>query len=111
MALICVAALLFLLGIQAKRVRQSEDKWQRPSWFLNPLNYKQPLQFFDAASYYVFALAAGCAFFGLSASPVSWAWELPLSVGLGLWIGVRFSLIAFKESIEPAGDGESTIEK
>jgi uncharacterized membrane protein (DUF4010 family) len=101
MTAICAFALLFLIGIQAKRVRQSEEKWQRPSWFQNPFNYKQPLQFFDAISYYAFALAAGCAFFGLSTPPISWAWELPFSVGLGLWIGVRLSLIAFRESLEP----------
>jgi uncharacterized membrane protein (DUF4010 family) len=104
MTAICAFAILFLIGIQAKRVRQSEEKWQRPSWFRNPFNYRQPLQFFDAISYYAFALAVGCAIFGLSESPISWAWELPFSVGLGLWIGVRLSLIAFKESLEsPAG--------
>jgi uncharacterized membrane protein (DUF4010 family) len=100
MTAICALAILFLIGIQANRVRQSAEKWQRPSWFRSPFNFKQPLQFFDAISYYAFALAVGCTIFGLSESPISWAWELPFSVGLGLWVGVRLSLIVFRESLE-----------
>jgi hypothetical protein len=100
---IVAIALFVLLGIQAARRREiTESKWLRPSWLENPFRYDQPILLFDAGSYYFLALALGCAFLGLSKTPTNWAWELPLSIGCGLWVGVRLVLIAFRTSFKPS---------
>lgn len=97
---LCAGGLFFVIGLQARRVRLSEDKWQRPSWFQNPFSYRQPLQLFDASSYYCLAAAVGCAVLGLSRSPKSWAWEMFFSMGVGFWIGVRLCVRIFSDSLE-----------
>ena len=99
---LCAGSLFFVIGLQARRVRLTEDKWQRPSWFQNPFSFRQPLQLFDASSYSFLATAVGCAVLGLSRSPTSWAWEMFFSIGAGLWIGVRLCVQVFDDSFEPA---------
>jgi hypothetical protein len=98
---LCAVGLLFVLGMQARRARLSEQKWQRPSWLQNPFNYRQPVLFFDAMSYYMLAAGLGCALLGLSRAPASWAWELIFSIGAGLWIGVRLCLYSLAASFAP----------
>lgn len=83
--------------------RQASDvKWAKPSWFSNPFQFRQALSIFDLASYYFLVLGLGCFAIGLSHNPQNWAWELPLSIGLGALLGVRLVLLVFKDRFEEA---------
>ena len=104
MTVIIAIGLVFVIGLQA---RSGHKQWRRPSWYQNPLRFRQPVLLFDASSYYVLASAVGCAVLGLSRTPRNWAWELLLSVGAGLWIGTRLCLALFRGSFEDE-NGSST---
>lgn len=93
-------ALNIVLGLQFLN-KQSAKIWKSPSWFLNPFNFKQPLQFFHFAAFFSIS-------FGLSAL-ISLVWKgsnciyqaaLPLSIGVGLLIGIHCALLIFKNKIE-----------
>lgn len=80
----------------------SGEKWLRPSWFINPLNVRQVLILFDFASYYLLSLGLGCLVFGLLRNPPNWVWEIPLSIGVGVFLGVHTVLLFFKDRFESA---------
>jgi len=52
----CPIGLLFVLGLQIINPR-SAKLWLRPSWQLNPFNFRQPHQFFHLAAYACLAQA------------------------------------------------------
>jgi hypothetical protein len=104
MSSLCTIGVLFILRIQASSSYfRGGERWLKPSWRLNPFDFRQPLQFFHAAAFYSLSLALGCAVFGLSRTPPSWAWELPISTGLGLWFGVRLYPYNFRKKIDDRG--------
>jgi hypothetical protein len=78
----------------------SKEKWPRPSWFTNLLNFRQALTIFDFASYYLLSLGLGCLVFGFLRNPLSWVWELPVATGLGMFFGVHAVLILFQNRFE-----------
>lgn len=93
-------SLILIIGLQFLNKRASEI-WKIPSWFLNPFNFKQPLQFFHFAAFFFVAI-------GVSSS-ISLIWKgfncvfqavLPLSIGIGLLIGIHLCLLIFKRKIE-----------
>lgn len=102
--LIAVVALgvFFVISLQAANPF-APRQWRRPSWFSNPFVLGQPLVIFDFAAYYFLVLGVVSAILGTAVSPPNWAWEIPLSVGVGAWIGVRLCLAAFRERL---GDGD-----
>jgi len=71
--------------------------WRRPSWFSSPFDFRQPLLVLDLGAHYFLILGLASMISGLMGSPKNWAWEIPLSVGIGAWIGVRMCLVAFRE--------------
>ncbi|MBU1194818.1 MAG: hypothetical protein KKE62_01000 [Proteobacteria bacterium] len=92
--------LIFIIALQYINKRTGKV-WHPPSWKLNPLNFKQPLQFFHFAAFIFIAN-------GLTSS-VSLIWKgynytcqtvLPLIIGIALLIGIHFCLILFKNRIE-----------
>jgi hypothetical protein len=91
------AIVSFLLPSKA-----SGEKWLRPSWFINPLNIRQVLILFDFASYYLLSLGIGCLVFGLLRNPPNWVWEIPLSIGVGVFLGVHALLLFSKDRFESA---------
>lgn len=91
--------ILFIFFIQTTNPR-SVDKWYKPSWFRNPLNYKQPLQLFNLAAFYFLSVGVGCLFIGLRREPTSWAWEFPMAIGCGAWLGVRLCVLVFSDRFE-----------
>ena len=87
-------AVPFVLSLSSL-ARPLEEKWERPSWFSNPFNLKQPLP--------GFSLVAACMiFYGLSSAAMSsagtapnWSWEIPVAGGCGVWLGVRLSMFLY----------------
>lgn len=98
MTAICAGA-VFLLAVFQSFNKNDQRGWYRPSWFQNPFAFNQPLQTFDSGSYDAMALGVGSLVVGLLSVPANWAWELPMSIGLGVWIGVRLCMVAFRDKI------------
>jgi hypothetical protein len=65
----------------------------RPSWSTNPFVIRSPLLIFHVGAWCLMSLGVGSLMFGLLSTPRNWAWELPLSAGLGVWLGVRLMSI------------------
>ncbi|MCG8550420.1 MAG: hypothetical protein MI799_08470 [Desulfobacterales bacterium] len=92
-------ALVFVIGIQYFN-SLSEKIWEIPSWFVNPFNLKQPLQFFHFLTFILIA-------FGLSSS-LSLFWNgfnhvpeaiMPLALGCGLLAGLHICIYIFNKKI------------
>lgn len=82
--------------------QESDVRWTKPSWFANPFRARQALSLFDLAAYYFVVLGLGCLVIGLSREPRNWAWELPMSIGIGALLGVHIVLMIFKGRFEDA---------
>lgn len=77
----------------------SSEKWQRPSWFLPPFSYKQPLVSFDMTAYCIIAYGLSSAMVGLSNIPSDWSWEIYVSAGIGVRIGVRLCTFIYRDRL------------
>jgi len=97
-----VAISVFCLTFFQLPKQTSGEKWIKPSWFANPFRLGQALSGFDLAAYCFLALGLGCLAIGLSREPKNWAWELPLSIGVGALLGVRAVLRVFSDRFEDA---------
>jgi hypothetical protein len=90
--------MIFVNSFQA--FKSPSEKWFRPSWFLNPLDRKQPLVSFDAAACCLISYGLGSAVMGMLSAPANWSWEIPLSGGCGVWLGVRLSMLVYRNQLE-----------
>ncbi|MDA8093980.1 MAG: hypothetical protein M0T84_08730 [Betaproteobacteria bacterium] len=99
--LICVVAfgVLFVTSLQRSNP-WSPQQWRRPSWFSSPFSFGQPLLIFDFAAYYFLVLGGLSLVLEVTSTPKTWAWELPLSVGIGAWLGVRICISVFREKFQ-----------
>ena len=79
--------MLIVVGLQKINPRM-DIPWESPSWIGCPFLLTQPLQFFHFGAWYLMSVGIGSMIFGLSRTPMSWFWELPLSSGAGMWTGV-----------------------
>ena len=89
LAAITVLGISFVLamnGLNGKR-----DAWSRPSWLRCPFRADQPLDFFHFAAWCMISYAAGCFISSLGADSPNWFWEIPLAVGVGMWLGIRLN--------------------
>jgi hypothetical protein len=78
-------------------MRKAENL-QRPTWNSSPLSFDQPLIIFDLSAYCTIAYGAMMALVNLQNTPYNWSWEIPLSAGIGIWIGVRLSVQLYYKS-------------
>jgi hypothetical protein len=106
---VCSLGFVLVLGIQ--RVNPlSEKTWHRPSWALNPFNFRDPLQFFDLGAYVCLA-GAFVTIIRLAFSAVPFYAEslVPLAMGGGLFLGIHIIPIVFRSkfSTRPS-DGRGT---
>lgn len=95
--MICIVsiAIVVLIGIQASK-GDTTEKWPRPSWFENPFGLDRPVSIFEAGAYYVFAAGLSAAFVELRSTPRTWAWEILVSAGIGLWVGAQVCMVAYR---------------
>lgn len=95
----CPAMLVVVLAVQSINPR-SDTKWRRPSWFLNPFNFREPLQFFHFAAYVL--LAQGLAtLVKVAVSPIPFYAEalVPLAMGVGIGGGIQLALLVFRSKV------------
>ena len=80
--------------------RWSAPTWQAPSWKLNPLDLRQPLQFFHLAAYVV--LVPGVVILArLISSPVPFYPDalVPFAMGVGTLLGIQLSMVVFRSKM------------
>lgn len=78
----------------------SKERWMRPTLHMNPLRFDEPLQTFYMGALYAMAAGVGYFVLGIFDAAVRWFWELPLSVGVGVWLGVRLCVWGFPNRFE-----------
>jgi hypothetical protein len=93
MIAIVIAGVVFVVGLQGGRHAPGTE-WP-PSWFENPFGRDRWMPLFDATSYYVLAAGISCAALELRETPRTWAWEIPIAIGVGLLLGSRGCLVVF----------------
>jgi hypothetical protein len=88
-------AILLFLSIQAGTAR-SGLLWRRPSWKLNPFNFRDPLQFLQL-SVHVCLVHGFLALTRIAVSPVSFYVEalVPLVVAGGMLVGLQVAMLLF----------------
>jgi hypothetical protein len=59
----------------------------------------QPLVFFDFCSYCAIASGLGSALRVMFGENHSWEWQIPILVGVGLWVGVRLGMLIFRKKM------------
>jgi len=63
-------------------------RWRPPSWLENPLALHQPLQWGLLVSEVLMLSGLGCASVDMLAIPHHCSWEIPVSAGMGMWLGI-----------------------
>lgn len=96
----CPVGLLLVLGLQVINPR-SAKLWLRPSWQLNPFNFRQPLQFFHLAAYVCLGQALAV-LARLAVSHVSFYVEalVPVAMAIGIFLGLQLVKLVFRAKIE-----------
>jgi hypothetical protein len=96
----CPVGLLLVLGLQVINPR-SARLWLRPSWQINPFNFRQPLQFFHLAAYVCLAQAL-VVLARLAVSQVSFYVEalVPVAMAIGILLGLQLVTLVFRAKIE-----------
>jgi hypothetical protein len=102
-AIPCVAVFVGF-SLQMSRLNPGGN-WLKPSWFISPFNRRQPIIFFDFASYLSLAMGAGCFVAGWLHDNPQWQWEFPAFVGFGVLVGVRAVIYFNKNSFFKTGRG------
>ena len=103
---ILAAGVLFVLSLSARSM-PSSGLWKRPNWFVSPFDRKQPLVFFDFGAYCMMLYGLGGAVTSLLSNVNNWSWEIPVSAACGVWLGVRISVLVYRNQIERKDDVQS----
>jgi hypothetical protein len=93
----CCASVLLFSWIRVMSKTKLQE-WRIPSWRSNPFVINEPLQNFSDAAYSLIGAGFASMAAELIHQPRTWSWELLLSIGFGFWLGVRLSVIAFRNS-------------
>ena len=95
----CFLGLPVVLAIQVVNP-WSAQTWRRPSWSVNPFNFRDPLQFFHLGAYG--CLAQGLVIFvrvQLSSTAFYVESLVPLAMGVGILLGIRMVEIVFSSKV------------
>lgn len=101
----CAIGLPLVLGVQRFNP-QSAKVWSRPSWMANPLNFRDPIQFFHFGAY--LSIAQGLVVLirmVLTSVPFYVEALVPLAMGLGILLGIRITLGLFASKFASSGQG------
>jgi hypothetical protein len=82
--------------------RRAPAVWRYPSWSINPLTMREPLQFFHAAGFVFLGIGAGIILGELAGRhPLTLASAPTIAIGLGLLGGVYASTLIFRSRMQP----------
>jgi hypothetical protein len=89
--------LLFVIGIQAVNPL-SAKVWRKPDWNLNPINFKDPVQFFHLGAY-VMLTQGVVTLCRIPFAEVPFYPEalLPTVIGVGVLLGIQVVMLAFRK--------------
>jgi hypothetical protein len=87
-----IFSILFLLAICNA---QTEYAWSKPSWRENPLNFRQPAQFFHMGACGLTAIGLSTALYPLMLGMRNFMFVVPLSVGVGMLVGLKLAVGTF----------------
>jgi hypothetical protein len=92
-------ALIAVLAFQVANPRTAKP-WPRPSWNLNPFNFREPLQFFHLAAYVCLAQATGnLVHLAVSSVPFYIEALVPLAMAGGAFLGIQIFMLLFSSSV------------
>lgn len=74
-------------------------KWNTPSLRYNPFMGSEPLVQYQISAYVFISLGAGSAVVGMLETPENWMWVLPMSLGIGIWLGLKLSMVMFRKRL------------
>jgi hypothetical protein len=83
---------LFVLAIHNA---QTKYAWSKPSWLENPFNFRQPAQFFHMGAWSFVTLGLSTALYPLMLGMRNFMFVLPLSVGVGMLLGLKLAVGTF----------------
>jgi hypothetical protein len=91
-----VFGLQFVIGIQAFN-KQSDEKWFKPSWVCNPLNFAQPLCFFHFGGWFMLLSTLPTVLFTyFQSAEFLYDSLMPFFLGVGILGGVKVSEQIFR---------------
>lgn len=87
-----VIVVLFMQSVN----KFSDPKWQKPSWYANIVDYKQPVQSLHFGALLFLVLGTSVMSYTLIIGSRSLLFILPLSIGCGLMTGTKLSVAIFR---------------
>jgi hypothetical protein len=95
-----IFTVLFILTILRLNPLSWSRLWTAPSWSANPFDPRQPAQFFHLAGWCFVALGLSAALYVSLIGASNFFYLIPLSFGVGMLAGVKFSEGVFREQFE-----------
>jgi hypothetical protein len=95
---VAVVGTTAVVSFMAKR--RDENLW-RPSWFVSPFAFGQPYNCYDFASLCILVYGMGFGAAQLIADVPNWFWEIPLTIGIAVWLSVRAAMLGNPDAIAP----------
>lgn len=96
----CPIGIVIVLGMQAANP-MSARVWRRPSWSLNPFNFREPLLLFHLGAYMF--LADGIVMLmrtAISAESFYVESLMPLVMAIGVFLGLQAVMLLFSSKME-----------
>ena len=93
--ILVVVSIFIILSIQYKNPF-SKRKWHKPSWDGNPFDLHQPLQYFYTTGWIFIVLGTSVAIYTLLIGSLNLLFLFPLTIGIGVIVGVKLSLLAYR---------------
>lgn len=96
----CPIGIVIVLGMQVANP-MSAKVWRRPSWSLNPFNFREPLLFFHLGAYMF--LADGIVMLmrtAIAAEPFNAESLILLVMAIGVFLGLHVAMLLFSSKME-----------
>jgi hypothetical protein len=104
---VCVVGVPLLLGLRGLRPLEAKMR-SRPSWTSNPLNLRDPIQFFHLGACLSIAQGLiGLVRMVLKSQPFYVEALIPLALGAGILLGIKISLGLFTFTLASSDSGNS----
>ncbi|MEV8521624.1 hypothetical protein ABZR86_17660 [Dyella marensis] len=98
-ASLCFIGIVGFMGVQAMNM-SDQHRWRLPSLHLKSSGSEEPVQVHYMNALGMFSIGAGYFVLGWFDPEVRWLWEIPVSAGIGIWLGMRFYIWAFPNRFE-----------